>query len=305
MRSVLVTGIDGFVGRHVAALAYEAGVAVHGVGRSGALAPDVAAHVHTYVQADLTEGWPALPAVDAVIHLAGLAAVGPSFERPQLYIEANSRIVTHMAEALLAADYRGTLVAVSSGAVYGSTREPLTEDSPVGISSPYAVSKLLVENQMTYYRHRGLRTVVARPFNHVGPGQRQGFLVPDLYARLALLPEGEPLSVGNLSTRRDYLDVRDVARAYLVLAQAESWTHGVYNVASGRSRSGYEMLAAIAGAMGRDVPELVTDSHILRPTDVDEVIGSADRLRDELAWAPQHSLEQSIADFVADARSRS
>lgn len=298
LRSVVVTGVDGFVGRHVAALAKAAGVTVHGVGRADRLDRDVERNVASYVAVDLTEAWPELPEAEGIIHLAGLAAVGPSFGEPQRYIEANSSMVTQMCESLLASGYQGTLVTVSSGAVYAPSALPLTEESPVAAASPYAISKLLVESQMEYYRRRGLRTVVARPFNHIGPGQRAGFLVPDLHDRLVALPEGEALSVGDLSTRRDYLDVRDVARAYLALAAAQAWRHGVYNVASGASLAGTEILAALAEAMGREVPDLVTDAASVRPTDASTIVGSAQRLFHEFGWAPEFSISRSIADFV-------
>ncbi|WP_084075411.1 NAD(P)-dependent oxidoreductase [Demequina sp. NBRC 110052] len=298
LRSVIVTGVDGFVGRHVAALAKASGVDVHGVGRAERLDPDVESSVASYVSVDLTQAWPEFAEADGIIHLAGLAAVGPSFGQPQRYIEANSSMVTLMCESLLSSGYEGSLVTISSGAVYAPSSSPLSEDSPVAAASPYAVSKLLVENQMEYYGRRGLRTVVARPFNHIGPGQRAGFLVPDLYGRLSTLPAGEALSVGNLSTRRDYLDVRDVARAYLTLAAAPRWDHAVYNVASGASLAGTEILAALADAMGRGVPELVTDAASVRPTDASTVTGSADRLRAEFGWLPEHTVRESIADFV-------
>lgn len=300
MRTLLITGVDGFVGGHLAAAAVSRGVEVHGVGRAEAVPDRVAAQLASYASADLSRGWPSLPAVDGIVHLAGLAAVGPSFDRPQHYIEANSAIVTHMGEALMDAGYDGSLVVVSSGSVYAASGAPIDEDGPVSASSPYAVSKLLVEHQAEYYRHRGLRTVVARPFNHIGPYQRPGFLVPDLYAKMAALGPGEELVAGNLTTRRDYLDVRDVVAAYLDLAAAPAWSHPVYNVCSGVSRSGLEMLEAVAAAMGRGIPPLAARAEA-RPTDAPEITGSSARLRDELGWAPRFDVATSVGDFVEAA----
>lgn len=298
--SLIVTGIDGFVGRHVARQAKAAGMAVHGIGYASGLDASVADSLDTYIPADLRQGWPSTPNADAVIHLAALAAVGPSFDHPQEYIEANSAMVTHMAEHLVSSGFEGTVLAVSSGAVYEPNEDgALTETSPIGVTSPYVVSKMLVENQLDYYRRRGLRTVVTRPFNHIGPGQNPGFLVPDLCRQLVDHDPTQPMPVGNLTTHRDYLDVRDVASAYLTLVTSPTHRHLVYNVCSGVSVSGTEILERICAAMGIPVPAIHADPTRYRPVDAQKVTGSSARLREELGWAPQYPLEQSIADAVA------
>lgn len=298
-RSVVVTGASGFVGRHVVAEALARGYAVHAVMRADTWWPDrervASAHV-----ADLREGWPQGLTADAVVHLAGLAAVGPSFSHPQRYITSNSAMMTAVGEAALAGAINGRVVVVSTGGVYGGSGDaPLTEDSPLAASSPYAVSKILVEQQADYYRRRGVDTVVARPFNHIGPGQAPGFLVPDLAEALRSLPEGEPLPTGDLTTRRDYTDVRDIADAYLDLIDAERLAHTTYNVSTGTSLSGHQILGLLSHALERDTPELIDDPARRRPTDSPEIIGSSARLRGELHWSPRRDAATAIADYVA------
>ncbi len=299
-RTLAVTGVDGFVGRHLAAMAAEQGWRVVGIAQAAA-APALASSLSEYYQADLRHEWPLDGGVDAVIHLAGLAAVGPSFAEPQRYIESNSSMVTTMCEALLAKGQRGTrIVGVSSGGVYAppAASNPVSEDSPTVESSPYVVSKLLVEHQLAYYSRRGLDTVVVRPFNHVGPGQGPGFLIPDLALAMRDLTGEQPLRAGDLTTERDYTDVRDVARAYLMLAGADSLRSRVYNVASGNARSGHRVLELIAAAMGRSTPAVEIDPSRIRATDPRRITGAADRLRAEFGWQPEISLAKSIADFV-------
>lgn len=300
-QTIAITGVDGFVGRHVARAAAERGHRVIGVSRAKEAPSEIAELLASYASADLTEAWPVTEKPDAVIHLAGLAAVGPSFEAPQRYIEANSAIVTTMCESLRA--HGGPpprVVGVSSGAVYEvpSDDEPLDESAPTGESSPYVVSKLLMEHQLAYYRRRGIDSVVVRPFNHIGPGQSGGYLLPDLASRVRTSRDGVPMSVGNLHTRRDYTDVRDVAQAYVLIATAPAHAHTVYNVSSGIARSGEEILAAICEELGVGVPEIHTDPALLRPTDAMSIRGNAGRLAAEYGWTPRFSLRQTIADFL-------
>lgn len=300
-RTLVVTGASGFVGTHLSRLAADAGLRVVAIGREPEPTPALAVTCDRYVSADLAEGWPLADPVDAVVHLAGLAAVGPSFSEPQRYITVNSAIMTAMGEALLLSSPEARVVVVSSGAVYAPHHDEsaLAEDSPAFAASPYAVSKLTVERQSEYYAHRGLDTIVARPFNHIGPGQGAGFLVPDLTAALRRLRDGEALTVGNLDTARDYADVRDVARAYLTLATAVSHEHRLYNVASGESHTGREVLDVIADELGADVPPIEVDPARLRPGDPARITGSAARLRDEFGWRPQTSWSDSIREYVA------
>ena len=295
---VVVTGVNGFVGRHLVAELVAQGYDVVGIGHE--TEPHVEGVVD-YVVQDLTQGWPDGLDADAVIHLAGLSAVGPSFDHPQRYLEQNSAMVTRLGETLLREESSARVLVVSSGAVYDAHQDlPLTEESRIGHGSPYVVSKLLVEHQVGYYAGRGLDAVVVRPFNHLGPGQGPGFLLPDLYdaARRTAETDGV-LRVGDLDTRRDYTDVRDVVRAYRLLLEADTLEHRVFNVCSGRSRSGQELLDVMADAMGLDELAVEVDPARLRPGDPREIVGSADRLRAATGWAPELDIPTSISDFVA------
>ena len=210
-------------------------------------------------------------------------------------------MVTHLCEALLDAGRLDVhVVGVSSGSVYDTRqRRVVDESAATSPTSPYVVSKLLVETQLAYYRGRGLRTTIARPFNHIGPGQSPGFVVPDLTRRLRADSPGDVLAVGNLEARRDYTDVRDVARAYVDLAFLPD-PAPIYNIASGVSRSGREILELVCAALGRSVPLTQTDPALVRPSDPADVVGDATLLR-STGWQPTTPLQVSIEDFVASA----
>lgn len=301
MQKIVITGVNGFVGKHLTRELKSAGHTVIGLDRSDAPHEEIAALIDDYRAADLAAGWPELPGVDAIIHLAGLAAVGPSFDSPQAYININSAIVTNMCEYYLKQDKRPRIVTISSGAIYDPTAPlPITESSPIAYTSPYTVSKVLLENQAAYYSSRGIECVVMRPFNHVGPGQLPGFLVPDLAEKIrSRASASDPIEVGNLDTKRDYTDVRDVVKAYRLVATKESsLDYPIYNVCSGVSHSGHEVLAAIVAAMQIETPETVIDEKLLRPNDIMDIRGDNSRLLNEFGWQLTYTFEQTISDFV-------
>jgi GDP-4-dehydro-6-deoxy-D-mannose reductase len=295
---VAVTGVNGFVGRHLTRELSENGHSVIGIGL-GSVDEGVAPLLSEYISADLRDRWPAVDC-DAVVHLAALSAVGPSFQDPQLYINSNSAPMTHLGEALLKASKRVRVIAVSTGAVYrGAGADPLDESAPTVPSSPYIVSKLVTEAQSAYYRHRGLDILVMRPFNHLGPGQSTGFLLPDLVSEVThWMKTGKAVRVGNLDTRRDYTDVRDVARAYRLALEAPGTTQQVLNVCSGKGVSGREILQLIAETLGVERPDVVVDESKIRPGDPQEVRGDNTAIAQALGWQPSVPLSQSVRDMI-------
>lgn len=305
LRRALVTGANGFVGGHVVTALASRGVEVVAVGRDGeASGPSRA---HAYLACDLTdlaevEKLP-LDEIDTVINLAGLAAVGPSFAQRDRYLEVNVGVLRTVCEV---AAKRGLtdlrVIAVSSGAVYAAGQPmPLSEDAKVDpTSSPYAESKLAMEECARAYRSTGVDCVVVRPFNHIGPGQGPGFLVPDLFAQIQQVRDrGGPMLVGNLETRRDYTDVRDVAAAYVQLADRPVLTDPLFNVCRGRSWSGSEILTGLLAAAGSPELDVRPDPARFRPSDQPDIVGDNSRLAAQAGWAPTIPLEESLRDFVA------
>lgn len=298
---IAITGINGFVGYHLTHHLAQKNISVVGIGREPTIQPSLKDIGIEYHAADLTKEWPPLKNIDAVIHLAGLAAVGPSFDNPQQYINLNSAMVTNMCEYFLTQDKKPRIIVVSSGAVYDSEQAmPITEDSRIGYTSPYAVSKILTENQCAYYRNRGLDCIVVRPFNHIGPHQAPGFILPDFYERLNEAEPNATIKVGNINTKRDYTDVRDIVDGYTRLAVAPKLTHTLYNLCSGKSLAGLEILDMLKQAVGKPNVQFEIDPKLVRPTDVMDIYGDASRLRNELGWQPVHPIEQTVKDFIAE-----
>lgn len=296
---IVITGVNGFVGQHLVRELVDHGHTVTGIGL-GPATGDTSHLLHAYVAADLRDRWPAVDC-DAIVHLAGLSQVGPSFEAPQWYIEANSAPVTHLGEALLTGSGDVRVLIVSTGAVCKGARGiRWDEDAPTDPSSPYIVSKLVTEAQSAYYRNRGLDFVVMRPFNHVGPGQKSGFLLPDLVHGVEQWKRTRlPLTVGNLDTRRDYTDVRDVVRAYRLAVEAPYVKSNVFNVCSGDSISGHELLTLVTDLLTPgDPPEFKIADDKLRPGDPVDIRGDNSRIHSELDWQPSVPITRSVHDFV-------
>lgn len=303
-RRIIITGINGFVGHHLARELSSRDITVIGIGYDQEAAPDLKDIIDSYHAVDLTTEWPVIEDVDAIIHLAGLAVVGASFEKPQAYISANSAMVTNMCEYYLKQEKttQPRIIIVSTGTIYSPKQPmPITEDGTLDITSPYTISKVLNENQATYYRNRGLDCVIVRPFNHIGPGQAPGFILPDFYKKISEAQPGSTIMVGNINTRRDYTDVRDIVDAYARLALAPKLDHHLYNACSGKSVAGSELLEIVKDTLGKKDINLEIDPTLVRPTDIMDIYGDSSRLRDELGWQPTHTLDQTVRDFVADA----
>ena len=302
-KRIVISGINGFVGHHLARELHENNVSVIGIGHDPSLSSEISSIVDEYYSQDLVDSWPNTGPVDGVVHLAGLAAVGPSFDQPQHYINTNSAMVTNMSEYYIAHENKPRLLIVSSGAIYSPNQSmPIDEDANLGITSPYAVSKVLTENQATYYRGRGLDCVIARPFNHIGPGQGKGFILPDFYERIRET-SGNIIRVGNVTTKRDYTDVRDIVKAYATIILAPTLKNTVYNICSGKSLAGTEVLDILKTEMGRPEVTFDIDPELIRPTDIPDIRGDSTRLQTELNWRPAYDIKETISDFIKSKNS--
>ena len=305
-KEIIVTGVNGFVGEHLARHLQASNFSVTGVGREPEPNKNVAPYLDNYRQADLLNSEQvsnlSLKNAAAIIHLAGLASVAESFDKPELYKTGNAEMTANLLNTAKDQGFTGRVVAISTGALYDPNQPiPLNEDSLTTQGSPYAIGKLRAEEVIKQHRVDGLDVVIARPFNHIGPGQGNGFLVADLYDQLVRAAESgtSNIMVGNLATKRDYTDVRDIVSAYTELATADSLAHDTYNIASGASLSGFEILEYLQKAMKLESIESTIDQSKVRPTDAMNIIGDASRIKTELGWSAHSNPNTAIVDFVA------
>lgn len=246
---------------------------------------------------------------DTIFHLAAQAYVPKAVAAPAETLVNNAVAQINVLEACRASCPDAVVVVVGSSEEYGLARAdemPLDEDQPFRPTNPYAVSKIAQDMLgLQYHLSYGLNVVRVRPFNHIGPGQSDRFVVSSMARQIAEAEAGrvEPvILVGNLQPSRDFLDVRDVVAAYTVVAR-EALAGQVFNVASGIPRPVQSLLDRLL-AMARIDIEVREDPSRLRPSDVPIVYGNAARLRLETGWAPVVSIDQSLADTLDDWRSR-
>jgi GDP-4-dehydro-6-deoxy-D-mannose reductase len=240
---------------------------------------------------------------DEVYHLAAESSVAASYSDPWATIENNVRAQLNLLEAARACAPSARILVVGSNEEYGAPVEgglPLTEESPLRPGSPYAVSKLTQDFLgLQYALAHGLSVVRVRPFNHTGPGQSERFVVPAFASQIARIEAGqqEPVvRVGNLSAGRDFSDVRDIVRGYR-LALLDGLDGEAYNLASGHSVSVRQVLDRLVSLSTVSV-QVVVDPALLRPVDVPEVYGSAEKLHRAAGWEPRIPFEQTLADTL-------
>ncbi len=300
MMRLLVTGAGGFVGRHVAAAV--------AAGRFG----EVQFHAWP-AGVDLRDAAAVREVVDAVqpeqvLHLAAQSFVPRAFEDPAETFAINVQGSVHLLDALRRRRFRGRFLYASSGDVYGLVPEaelPVGPQRPPAPRNPYAASKVAAEQAcLAFHRAEGLDTLIARPFNHVGPGQDARFVLPALARQVVAIASGtQPpvIEAGDIDTTRDFLDVRDVVSAYAAMLRAGR-AGETYVVASGVERRIRDLLGRLCALAGVRV-EVKQDPMKLRPAEQRRMAGDASALHADTGWAPRFDLDTTLSDILEHARS--
>lgn len=291
MSTILVTGLSGFVGSYLAGLPGVADLQLDG--RAVDL---VAPHE---VQAAVARLQPS-----AVIHLAAQSSVALANDDAASTYRVNFDGTFNLLRALKACDFRGRMLYVGSGDVYGKVGAeslPVTEDTPLRPRNPYAVSKVAAEALCYQWSQTGpFEIVMARPFNHIGARQSPVFAVSDFARQVAAFRRGQgpgTLVVGDIDATRDFTDVRDVVAAYQALL-ANGRNGEVYNVCSGVERSLREIIEGLFAAAGVRMA-IEVDPARLRPSEQRRMLGSFARLQAHTGWRPRIALPETLADIVA------
>ena len=308
---ILVTGGTGFAGSFLVERLLDEGHELFGLvhpSTSHQVLPDHARFVA--IEGDLLapDSLAKVMAVarpQLIYHLAGQASPGLSWEKPALTLAVNAGGTASLLVAAAQLSPLPRVLVVTSAEIYGPILPqdlPLTEATPPAPKHPYGVSKLAASQLVgLYWQRYGLPVIEARPFNHIGPRQMPGFVVPDFASQFAAIKLGQKppiLAVGNLNAERDFTDVRDVVAAYIALMD-KGQPGESYLICSGQAvsiQTIFDTLAELAGV----AVTVEQDPARLRPLDTPCLYGSYEKLQRDTGWRPHVPLRQSLADALND-----
>ncbi|MQR02600.1 GDP-mannose 4,6-dehydratase [Glaciimonas soli] len=297
MKRLFITGQSGFVG-----LAFER-MRTHLVAQGWELAPTERSYDLLGPESLKQVLQQANP--DAVIHLAGQTFIPEAFRDPAHTLDVNLKGTLNLLQALQSSGFNGTFLYVSSGDIYGRVSPellPITEQQPARPQNPYAVSKAAAE-LLCYQWSCSVpwRILVARPFNHIGAGQREDFVISSVARQLSRIKSGlqEPrILVGDVDVSRDFLDVEDVISAYLALLEKGS-NGEIYNVCSGKEYLIRDMIASMLNLTQIEAV-IAQDPARMRLSDLRRVQGSNQKITLATGWTPRILMQQTLRHILAD-----
>lgn len=308
MKKYLITGVGGFVGRYFweYLLDHEQDFCVMGLDMMPEAPWEHAAFA--YRKLNLMDAETVSQVVeefqpDYIAHLASISSVGQSWKAPADCFRNNTSIFLNLAEAIRAKCPAARMLSIGSSEEYGNypvDAMPLREDYELKPCNPYAVARVAQEMLSRLYAESyGLNIMMTRSFNHIGPRQRDVFVIPSFVKQLVEIKKNGgkgAMRVGNLDIVRDFLDVRDVVDAYWrILTRGKPGE--VYNVCSGKGMKLRDIITTTASLLGIE-PTVEVDPSLVRPADNAVIIGDSGKLRKELGWMPEISFEQTLGDMI-------
>ncbi len=307
MPNILIIGASGFVGTNIINNPYIKDEVGNGFFKGYSFVKSSSSNKKDFYYLDLLD----LKSIEdlikekdpkCIIHLASISFIPSSFETPKKIIDINYYGTFNLLETLRKYSFKGKLLYVSSGDVYGKFKEedlPLKETQPLNPKSPYAASKGAAELLcLQYTNNYSLDIVITRPFNHIGPHQSDLFSVSNFARQCALisLNKKEPIiKTGNLNTYRDFLDVRDVIKAYFLLLY-KGKTGGIYNVCSGKPLKISYMLEKLMSFVKKNI-KVETDAQRLRAFDIIKIYGDNSKLKNDTGFKINYDIDLTLLDI--------
>jgi GDP-4-dehydro-6-deoxy-D-mannose reductase len=308
---LLITGINGFVARHfLSLLASQPGqFEIVGLGRAKEFD---AANIYPgirYICVDLLDKEKVGEIIRSfkpthLLHLASVSSVGHSWKFPHESFVNNTNIFLNLVDQLRLLDINCRILSIGSSEEYGNVDTsmlPLSEESMLRPISPYAIARVSQEMiSQIYANGYGMDIVMTRSFNHIGPGQKDIFVIPSFARQLVSIsrqPSGNhKVITGDLSITRDFVDVRDVVRAYFMLLISGKKGE-IYNICSGNGISLKQIMDKMCGILEIDV-EMEQDPTLIRPNDNKIIIGSPGKIHDAIGWETSISIDESLGDII-------
>ena len=303
-----MTGATGFVGNHLIDLLRKTGAEFFGICFPEDPLPGMYPPGFHMRKADVRyekeiEESVMLSKPDYIFHLAAVSNVGQSWKKRKETFEVNIMGTLYLLEAVRKHASKARVLFISSSDVYGLVAprsKPLTEVTPVRPVSPYGFTKMSGENLCRFYSEtEGLDIIIARSFPHTGPGQSPDFVCSDWASQIARIEKElcpPVIKVGNIDVERDFMDVRDVVKAYFSLAAKGRAGH-IYNVSSGKAISLKKVLDTLLGHSAVKI-DIKKDESKLRKVDIPVLVGDNRKIRDEISWTPEVPMRQTLLDLL-------
>ncbi len=304
---ILITGITGFVGSHLAEYCLDKGVKVYGIKRWRSKMDNIE-HIVDKLKlhdCDMRDAFNVAQVIDdirpeKIFHLAAQTFVPTSWKAPNETMITNITGQLNLLETIKHIQgYNPTVLIACSSEEYGKIEEsdvPITEDTPLRPQSPYAVSKI-AQDYMGFQYHASYRMNIirTRAFNHTGARRGDVFVCSDFAKQIIENKTGE-IKVGNLEAIRDFTDVRDMVRAYW-LATEKCVPGEVYNICSGKGYKIADILQSLIRLSGVDI-KIVEDQSRMRPSDVPKLIGDNSKFCKLTGWKPEIKMDETLRDLL-------
>ena len=309
MKKILITGISGFAGSFLAEELLKKDFEIFGTYLLDKSLSNIAGIKNkvNLIKLDLLDYEKVSQEIkkikpEIVFHLAAIAATSQSFNNPSEIFTNNVSAQLNLLEALRLADLNPKILIVSSAEVYGAVSKenlPIDEDTPLLPLNTYAVSKLSQDFLgLQYFLTYKMDITRVRPSNHIGPRQSPNFVVSDFAKKIAEVEKGkaDSIKVGNLETRRDFTDVRDMVKAYALFIDLKT-SGEVYNIGSGKSYLISDILDKLI-KMSKVPVKVEVDKSLFRPSDNPELVCDSSKLRSLTGWNPQIHIDKTLKDTL-------
>jgi GDP-4-dehydro-6-deoxy-D-mannose reductase len=298
MNTILVTGSEGFVGSHLIKALDESSYEV-----VATCLPQLIPKKGKYIALDILNLDLAVEVVkqhepDVIFHLAAISSVAKSFRDRAIAYSTNITGTANLLEAAKSLDKKTKFLFVSTCEVYGGG-EDLTEDKPVVLKNPYAISKYAAELICSDYQTDGLDCVILRPFTHTGPGQAETFVLPTIAKQISEIEKGirAPLiELGNIEAKREFLNVGDIVDAY-VLALEKCKPGETYNISGGEGYTIAELVKIFA-ELSKKSFELRVNPVKVRKVDIPVLLGNGSKFSKLTGWSPRIKITKTLEDLL-------
>ncbi|MBI2463897.1 GDP-mannose 4,6-dehydratase [Candidatus Peregrinibacteria bacterium] len=295
-KKLFITGIGGFVGHYLLEEGLKNNFEVFGLDRVGSESLGKSVFCGDILDQKFLSNIISSVSPDFIIHLAGQSSIQKSYDDPELTFKINVEGTRNLLSSCKNISVKKILL-ISSAAVYGSPQYiPIDESHPISAESPYALSRIEQEKLVSEFSN--LPIIILRAFNHTGPRQPISFALPSFAYQISRIKQrlSPPvISVGNTSVVRDFSDVRDIVRGY-IMALASNKTNEVYNIGSGHGYTISEILQKLIKIADVDV-SLSQDPSLVRPLEAPSFVCDYQKFHKDTGWEPKYSIDQTLRDM--------